>query len=233
VSAHGRDARATWAWASRPSLRRSFKIKDLSSGSAPAIDEDAREAFSFVEFAFFGFQRRQGARRPVPSSPVVSKERTTLRRRAQQIRVTSPPGRRQAPALRRGPFWAAYWRTSSVIFIAQNGGRTWSRNAPFCALPAAGWRRDRDRAISGSRARLTGPPAEFEARLAQRVVAVIARRRVPWRVGGVGGEFYRHDAGAHVVAVWQTEMLFRCDVAQQRATVPADHGGAMAEVIWS
>ena len=52
-------------------------------------------------------------------------------------------------------------------------------------------------------------PAEFEARLAQRVVAHLRTGMALGQVGGVRGDLVRHDAVAHVLAIRQAQVLFR------------------------
>ena len=71
-------------------------------------------------------------------------------------------------------------------------------------------------------------PAEFEAGLAERIVADLGGRVALGQVGGVGGELVGDDADLHVVAVGQAEMLLGRDVAEHRRAVPADHRRADA-----
>ena len=71
-------------------------------------------------------------------------------------------------------------------------------------------------------------PAEFEARLAQRVVAVLRAGMAFGEVGGVGGDLVGDDAVLHVLLVRQAEVFLGRDVAEHRAAVPADHRGADA-----
>ena len=71
-------------------------------------------------------------------------------------------------------------------------------------------------------------PAEFEARFAKRVVAVLRAGMAFGEIGGVGGDFVGDDAVFHVFLVRQAEMFFRRDVAKHGAAVPADHGRADA-----
>ena len=42
-------------------------------------------------------------------------------------------------------------------------------------------------------------------------------------IGGVRGDLVGDDAGLHVVAVGQTQMLLRRDIAEHRGAEPADH----------
>ena len=71
-------------------------------------------------------------------------------------------------------------------------------------------------------------PAEFEAGLAEGVVAVLGAGVAFGEVGGVGGEFVGDDADFDVVLVGQAEVFLGGDVAEHGAAVPADHGGADA-----
>ena len=71
-------------------------------------------------------------------------------------------------------------------------------------------------------------PAEFEARLAQRVVAILRARMALGQVRGVSGDFVGDDPVLHVFLVRQAEMLLGRDVAKHRAAVPADHRRADA-----
>ena len=71
-------------------------------------------------------------------------------------------------------------------------------------------------------------PAELEARARQGVIAQLRRRMPLAEVGGVGGDLVGDDAGLHVVAVGQAEVLLRRHVAEHRRAEPADHGGADA-----
>src|SRR5262245_30209876 len=43
------------------------------------------------------------------------------------------------------------------------------------------------------------------------------------KVGRMGGYLIRDYAGLDVLAVWQTEVLFRRDITEHGATVPANH----------
>ncbi len=71
-------------------------------------------------------------------------------------------------------------------------------------------------------------PAELEARLADRVVAVLGTGVAFCEIGGVGGELVGDDADLDVVLVGQAEVLLRRNVAEHGAAVPADHGGTDA-----
>jgi len=71
-------------------------------------------------------------------------------------------------------------------------------------------------------------PAEIEPRARQRVVAQLGCRVALAEIGGVGCDLVGDDAGLDVVAVRQTEMLLRRDVAEHGAAVPADHGSTDA-----
>ena len=71
-------------------------------------------------------------------------------------------------------------------------------------------------------------PAEFEPRLAQRVVAVLCAGVALGQVSGVGGNLVGDDAFLYVLFVWQAKVFLRGDVAEHRAAVPADHRGADA-----
>src|SRR5262249_55214299 len=69
-------------------------------------------------------------------------------------------------------------------------------------------------------------PAEFEARLAQGIVTN-ARGGMPFgEVGCVRGNLVGNDSILHILLVWAAERLLGRFVAEQRATVPADHRGA-------
>ena len=69
-------------------------------------------------------------------------------------------------------------------------------------------------------------PAEFEARLAHRIVPD-ARGRMAFRqIGRVRRDAIGDDARLHVVAVGQAQMFLRRDVAKHRRAEPADHGRA-------
>jgi hypothetical protein len=66
-------------------------------------------------------------------------------------------------------------------------------------------------------------PAEFKARLAQRVVAVLRAGMAFGEVGGVRGDLVGDDAVFHVFLVRQAEVFLGRDVAEHRAAIPADH----------
>ena len=66
-------------------------------------------------------------------------------------------------------------------------------------------------------------PAEFKARLAQRVVAVLRAGMAFGQVGGVGGDLVGDDAVFHVLLVRQAEMFLGRDVTKHRAAIPANH----------
>ena len=66
-------------------------------------------------------------------------------------------------------------------------------------------------------------PAEFEARFADGVVAVLRAGMAFRQIGGVRGDLVGDDAVFHVLLVRQAEMFFRRDVAKHGAAVPADH----------
>ncbi len=69
-------------------------------------------------------------------------------------------------------------------------------------------------------------PAEFEARLGQRVVADLRAGMSLGQIGGVRGDLVGDDAFFHVVLVGQPEMLLGRDIAQHRGAEPAYHRGA-------
>src|ERR1051326_1694715 len=71
-------------------------------------------------------------------------------------------------------------------------------------------------------------PAELEAGLAQRVVAVLRAGMALRQVGGVRGDFVGDHAVFHVLLVRQTEVFLARHVAEHRAAVPADHRRADA-----
>src|SRR5437588_3540170 len=66
-------------------------------------------------------------------------------------------------------------------------------------------------------------PAEFKARLGQRVVAQLRARMALGEVGGWRGDIVRHDAVLHVLLVRQSKVLLGSHVAQHRRAEPADH----------
>src|SRR5579863_2151144 len=69
-------------------------------------------------------------------------------------------------------------------------------------------------------------PVKFVAGVAEGVVAVAGAGASAGDVGGVGGNFVGDDAVLHVFFVWQTQVLFRGNVAEHGSPVPSDHGGA-------
>ena len=71
-------------------------------------------------------------------------------------------------------------------------------------------------------------PAEFEARLAQGVVAILRAGMAFGQVGGVRGNFVGDDAVLHILFVRQTQMFLGRDVTKHRATVPTNHRRADA-----
>jgi len=71
-------------------------------------------------------------------------------------------------------------------------------------------------------------PAEFKARFAQRVVAVLRAGMAFGEVGGVGGDLVGDDAVFHVLLVRQAEVFLGRDVAEHRASIPTDHRRADA-----
>jgi hypothetical protein len=71
-------------------------------------------------------------------------------------------------------------------------------------------------------------PAEFKARLAQRVVAVLRAGMALGEVGGVRGDLVGDDAVFHVFLVRQAEVFLGCDVTKHRTAIPADHRRADA-----
>ncbi len=71
-------------------------------------------------------------------------------------------------------------------------------------------------------------PAEFEARLAQRVVAVLSAGMAFGEVGGVRGDLVGDDAVFHVFLVRQAEVFLGRDVAEHRAAIPTNHRRADA-----
>ena len=71
-------------------------------------------------------------------------------------------------------------------------------------------------------------PTELEARLGDRVVAVLGTGVAFGEVGGVGGELVGDDTDFDVVLVRQAEVFLRRDVAEHGAAIPADHGGTDA-----
>ena len=71
-------------------------------------------------------------------------------------------------------------------------------------------------------------PAEVEARARDGVVADLRGGMALGEIGGMGGDAVGDDAGLDVVAVGQTQMLLRRDVAEHRGAEPADHRRADA-----
>jgi hypothetical protein len=71
-------------------------------------------------------------------------------------------------------------------------------------------------------------PAEFKARLAQGVVAVLRAGMALGQVGGVGGDFVGDDAVLDILFVRQAQVFLGRDVAEHGAAVPADHRRADA-----
>src|SRR5439155_27284252 len=69
-------------------------------------------------------------------------------------------------------------------------------------------------------------PAKFEARFANRVVAVLRAGMALGEISGVRGDLVGDDAVFDILLVRQTEMFFRRDVTEHGATIPADHGRA-------
>ena len=69
-------------------------------------------------------------------------------------------------------------------------------------------------------------PAEVEACPRQRVVAQLCRRMPLGEIGRVRGDLVGDYAGFNVVAVRQSQVLFRRDVAEHGSPEPADHGRA-------
>ena len=127
------------------------------------------------------------------------------------------------------PCSAAYLRTSSVIFIEQKCGPHMEQKCAVLA-PSCGQR------FVVKFARGDGVeaevelifPAEFEARLAQRVVAVLRAGMALGEVGGVRGDLVGDDAVFNVLLVRQAEVFLGRDVAEHRAAIPADHRRADA-----
>jgi len=110
-----------------------------------------------------------------------------------------------------------------VIFMEQKCGRTWSRNERSWRRPAAGFRRGtRGRSRVEAQVELVFP-AEFEAGLAQRVVAYCAPGWPLARSAAWAAILSGDDAVFHVFLVRQAEVFLGRDVAQQRAAVPANH----------
>src|SRR3546814_6956136 len=68
-------------------------------------------------------------------------------------------------------------------------------------------------------------PAEFKTGLAERIVANLGGRVALGKVGGMGSELVGDDADLHIIAVGQTEMLLRRDIAKHRRAIPAEHRG--------
>jgi hypothetical protein len=120
-------------------------------------------------------------------------------------------------------------RTSWLIFIEQNfGPHMLQKCAVFCAF---GWQRlvvILLRCVGVERQVELVAPAEFEARLAERIVAHLCGGVAFGEVGRVGGELVGHNADLHIVAVGQAQMLLGRDVAEHRRAVPADHRRADA-----
>ena len=71
-------------------------------------------------------------------------------------------------------------------------------------------------------------PAELETGARERVVAELGCGVALGEIGGVGRDLVGDDAGLHVVAVGEPQVLLRRHVAEHRRAVPADHGGADA-----
>src|SRR5579859_1583873 len=68
-------------------------------------------------------------------------------------------------------------------------------------------------------------PVELVAGVAEGVVAVAGAGASTGDVGGVSRNLVGDDAVFHVFLVGQTQVLFRCDVAEHGSAVPSDHGG--------
>ena len=66
-------------------------------------------------------------------------------------------------------------------------------------------------------------PAEFEARLAHRIVPDARRRMALGQIGGMGGDAIGDHARLHIVAVGQAQMLLGRDIAKHGGAEPADH----------
>jgi hypothetical protein len=85
------------------------------------------------------------------------------------------------------------------------------------------------RALSGIEAEVElVVPAEFEARLGQRVIADLRAGVALGEVGGVGGQLVGDDADLDVVLVGQAEVFLGRHVTEHGGAVPADHRGADA-----
>ena len=69
-------------------------------------------------------------------------------------------------------------------------------------------------------------PAELEAGLAERIVALAGGGVALGQVRGVGGDLVGDDAVFDVLLVRQAEVFLGRDVAEHGAAVPADHGRA-------
>ena len=65
-------------------------------------------------------------------------------------------------------------------------------------------------------------PAEFEAGLAQRIVAHLRGRVALRQIRRVGRQLVGDHADLHIVPVRQAQMLLGRDVAQHRGAIPAD-----------
>ena len=71
-------------------------------------------------------------------------------------------------------------------------------------------------------------PAEFEARLAERIVADLRGGVALCKVSGMCRQLIGHNADLHIVTVGQAQMLLWRDIAEHRRAVPTDHRRANA-----
>src|SRR5262249_61868108 len=67
-------------------------------------------------------------------------------------------------------------------------------------------------------------PAEFESRLAKRVVALLCAGVAFRKIGRMRGDLVSDNAVFNVLLVGKAKVFLWCDVAQHCGAVPADHG---------
>ena len=71
-------------------------------------------------------------------------------------------------------------------------------------------------------------PAEFETRLAHRVVTDLRTGMALGEIGRMCSDLVGDDAGTDILFIRQSQMFFRCDVTQHGTAVPADLRGTDA-----
>ena len=117
--------------------------------------------------------------------------------------------------------------TLAEIFIEQNFGPHMEQKCASLKPSSGSVSSCMERAVSGSS---ESANCSFQSKRVagarKRVVAVAGAGAMARDIGGVRGDLVGDDAGLHVVAVGQAEMLLGRDVAEHRRAVPADHGRA-------